>query len=93
MSTECLEDFSGGVFWDVAFDGDTVAKPCRAVDERFRYVRQNLCESQIVYSKQIHFCKFITMPLVVSSNNIATSYFTVCLAQVFDSVFPSLVQW
>jgi hypothetical protein len=32
---KCLEDFSGGVFWDVAFDGDTVAKPCRAVDERF----------------------------------------------------------
>ena len=41
MSTECLEDFSGGFFWDVAFDGDTVAKPCRAVDERFRYVRLN----------------------------------------------------
>ena len=40
--SECLEDIAGGVFWEVAFDGDTVAKPCRTVDERFRYVGPRL---------------------------------------------------
>ena len=34
--SECLEEFSGGLFWEVAFDGDTVARPCRDIDDRFR---------------------------------------------------------
>ena len=34
--TVCPEDFSGGLFWEVAYDGDTLAKPCRDVDQIFR---------------------------------------------------------
>ena len=34
---ECLEDFVGGLFWNVAFDGDIVSRPCRNIDSIFRY--------------------------------------------------------
>ena len=33
--TVCPEDFAG-LFWEVAYDGDVLAKPCRDVDQRFR---------------------------------------------------------
>ena len=55
LSIECLEDFTGGLFWEVAFDGDEVSKPCRAIDERFRYL--------------FHYCTFTAdtcMPLLIS---------------------------
>ena len=35
---ECLEDFSGGLFWEVVFDGDLVERACRDIDEKFRYI-------------------------------------------------------
>ena len=38
----CLEGFAGGIYWGVAFDGETVAKPCRDVDKRFRCVNLKL---------------------------------------------------
>ena len=27
----------GGLFWNVAFDGDIVSRPCRNIDSIFRY--------------------------------------------------------
>ena len=45
--TECFEDFTRGLFWSVAYDGDTVAKPCRNVDERFRFVHIMLTTDSI----------------------------------------------
>ena len=42
LSVECLEDFTGGLFWEVAFEGDTIAKPCTAIDNSFRYVKSPL---------------------------------------------------
>ena len=27
----------GGLFWNVAFDGDIVSRPCRDIDSIFRY--------------------------------------------------------
>ena len=38
LITGCLEDLSGGLFWSTAFDGDTVSRPCRDVDESFRCI-------------------------------------------------------
>ena len=35
---ECFEDFSGGLFWEIAFDEDTIAKPCQDIDNSFRFV-------------------------------------------------------
>ena len=35
---ECFEDFSGGLLWEIAFDEDTIAKPCRDIDNSFRFV-------------------------------------------------------
>jgi hypothetical protein len=35
---KCLGDFAGGLFWEVAFDGDTVTRPCKAIDDSFSLV-------------------------------------------------------
>ena len=36
--TECPENFAGGLYWEVAFEGDTVTQPCRDIDSIFRYI-------------------------------------------------------
>ena len=63
LYTECFEDFSSGLYWEVAFDGDTVSKPCRDVDERFRY--QIVHTSSLVINLQSISVTYCFIPEVI----------------------------